>query len=936
EDPNSGEIDRVEYDGGTAFPDPTGASMSLISPALDNNVGANWCTASTSFGAGDFGTPGGANDCPGSVQPGVVIVNEIMNNPSAVGDNEGEWFEVYNTTTGDIDLNGWTIADNDGDSHLIANNGPLNVPAGGFLVLGRNADSATNGGVSVDYEYSGINLANGDDEVVLFDSTLNEVNRVEYDGGPAFPDPNGASMSLEDPALDNSVGANWCEAVTPFGDGDLGTPGSENICTLPAVPLTIMEIQGEAQVSPHLGQTVLTNGVITVVRSISFYMQDPNGDGNDATSDGILVFTGFEHSFAVGDLVEVEGNVSEFYPGGFGSGNLSTTEISNPTINLLSSGNSITPTVIGNGGRIPPNMVIEDDASGDVETQADFDPDDDGIDFYESLEGMYVQVNNAQVVGTDRFGELTVVGDNGANATILSPRGGVVIRPGDFNPERIIIDDTLILDEPDAAVGDMFAEVVGVMDYSFGNFKLFNSEPLVWIENNLPKETTTIEGSGSNVTIATFNVFNLNPGDPQAKFDELADQVVNRLNAPDVIGVQEIQDNSGPINDGVVAADQTYGLLIAAISAAGGPTYEYREVTPEDLQDGGAPGANIRVGFLFRPDRVSFIDRPGGDATTSTAPILSTDGVELTFSPGRIDPTNSAFTDSRKPIAGEFVFNNGQKVFVVVGHFNSKGGDDPLFGRVQPPTFGSEIQRHQQAAVVNSFVQDILALDPNSIVAVVGDLNDFQFSGPIQTLKGTELTNLIDTLPENEQYTYIFDGNSQVLDHILVSNNVVDKVNQVDIVHANAEYDQDLRATDHDPVVAELDLNLPPVCETSYPSQASLWPPNHEFVAVDVVVPDPDGDAVTITITSIFQDEAVDARGSGKTAPDGQGVGSPTAEVRSERVGSGNGRVYHINFIADDGQGHSCSGVVNVGVPISNDGSPAVDDGALFDSTIAP
>ncbi len=237
------EIDRVEYDGGPIFPDPTGASMALIDPALDNNMGINWCTSSTPFGDGDLGTPGAANDCP--LPAPELVIHEIMNNPSAVGDGDGEWFEIYNPTGSAIDIDGWTIEDNDFDSHLINNGGPLPVPAGGFVVLGNNADSASNGGVSVDYEYSGFFLSNSADEVVLLDTVLVEVDRVEYDGGPVFPDPTGASMALVDPALDNNDGTNWCTSTTPFGDGDLGTPGLANDCLNPYFPLVINEIHAD-------------------------------------------------------------------------------------------------------------------------------------------------------------------------------------------------------------------------------------------------------------------------------------------------------------------------------------------------------------------------------------------------------------------------------------------------------------------------------------------------------------------------------------------------------------------------------------------------------------------------------------------------------------------------------------------------------------------
>jgi len=130
--------------------------------------------------------------------------------------------------------------------------------------------------------------------------------------------------------------------------------------------------------------------------------------------------------------------------------------------------------------------------------------------------------------------------------------------------------------------------------------------------------------------------------------------------------------------------------------------------------------------------------------------------------------------------------------------------------------------------------------------------------------------------------------------------------------------------------------NEPPVCTGAYASVDTIWPPNHKFIAVDVLgVTDPDGDPVTITVDSIYQDEPVDDTGDGAFAPDGVGVGTATAEVRAERDGAGNGRFYHIGFTADDGNGGTCTGEVLVGVPKSQgkDGAP-VDDGALYDSTV--
>lgn len=131
--------------------------------------------------------------------------------------------------------------------------------------------------------------------------------------------------------------------------------------------------------------------------------------------------------------------------------------------------------------------------------------------------------------------------------------------------------------------------------------------------------------------------------------------------------------------------------------------------------------------------------------------------------------------------------------------------------------------------------------------------------------------------------------------------------------------------------------NRPPVCTSAAPSSSLSWPPNHDLVKVSVLgITDPDGDPVTTTVTRITQDEPVSGQGSGDTSPDGAGVGTPTASIRSERAGSGDGRVYEISFRADDGKGGSCSGGVRVGVPHSQNGAAPVDSGQRFNSTASP
>ena len=131
--------------------------------------------------------------------------------------------------------------------------------------------------------------------------------------------------------------------------------------------------------------------------------------------------------------------------------------------------------------------------------------------------------------------------------------------------------------------------------------------------------------------------------------------------------------------------------------------------------------------FLFNPERVSFTERAAGDAVTATGVVKENGKAALTHSPGRIDPANPAWADSRKPLAGEFVFR-GKTVFVIANHFGSKGGDEGLTSHHQPPVRSSEAKRLLQAQAVNGFVKEILAADKNADVLVLGDINDFEFS----------------------------------------------------------------------------------------------------------------------------------------------------------------------------------------------------------------
>ena len=160
----------------------------------------------------------------GDPSPNNIVITEVMVNPAAVSDSYGEWFEIYNNDTISIDLAGWRIADSEDDLHELQTVSiEFYIIPGDYLVLGRNADSAENGGYNADYEYWGFQLSNSSDEIFLIDDEGRIVDEIEYTS--SFPFSSGASMYLRNVEFDNAVDTSWAMSETPFGDGDYGTPG---------------------------------------------------------------------------------------------------------------------------------------------------------------------------------------------------------------------------------------------------------------------------------------------------------------------------------------------------------------------------------------------------------------------------------------------------------------------------------------------------------------------------------------------------------------------------------------------------------------------------------------------------------------------------------------------------------------------------------------
>ncbi len=454
---------------------------------------------------------------------------------------------------------------------------------------------------------------------------------------------------------------------------------------------------------------------------------------------------------------------------------------------VLSTGNALpAATLIGAGGVLPPSDVFDDDQF------LVYDPENDAADFYESLEGMRVTIDAPLVTSpTNEFGETYVVASGGVGATGVNSRGGITIAGNDnnfddYNPERLQLDDDSGLFAgyaPNYTQGDRLSNVTGIISYNFQSYEVLVTEAVTVTTDvgALPREITTLQGTDNRLSIATYNVENLDPGDN--KFDILAGDIVFNLRAPDIISLEEIQDADGAGGGSDLSGYVTAQGLIDAIKAIGGPNYVYIEVTPGAANStGGEPGGNIRNGFLYNADRVDYVD---GSAVAV---------------PG------TAFNGSRAPLAAQFVFN-GETITAISVHSTSRGGSDPLFGANQPLANAGEAARIAQSTAIKAYITNLLSSDPNAYVAVLGDFNAFYFEESLELIENGVITNLYRTIPEEERYSYVFEGNAQGLDHILVTNNLLTGA-LFDAVHINSEQpDTPARGTDHDPLVATLLLN---------------------------------------------------------------------------------------------------------------------------------
>lgn len=553
---------------------------------------------------------------------------------------------------------------------------------------------------------------------------------------------------------------------------------------------TISDIQGASHTSPYAGLLVNdVEGIVTfVIDSSNFIMQESTVfDGVKSTA---IKVNKSAHGLAAGDAVKVIGNVTEVG----GNSRLKDTQISAKSIEKT--GTEAIPEMLVIGEDLfPPNKIIDNDSF------AIFDPQEDGIDFWESIEYMSVSFPDARVIGPIYNNDSPIVVPETTNNK-FNVNGGLNIAADDYNPEKIMLEG---VSGKNYESGDRFNEaLIGFVENFSDGYRLNTNKVFPEVTKaNLQQEVTHLEPVADKLNVAAYNIENFsnntdNTSDEKAA--KIASTFVNNMKSPDIITLVEVQDNDGQTDSGNADASESYLRLINAIKVAGGPAYDWIDVMPINNTVGGAPGGNIRVGYLYNPTRVSLVE--GAKGTGDQANAWTSDG-SLALNPGFVDP--SKFEDTRKPIAAEFEFQE-ERVVVIGAHLNSKGGDDSLWGQTQPPVLGSVPERLKLAQTINDFIDEGLAKDPDVNIVVAGDMNDFEFTPALETLKGGVLTNMVDKAPVEDRFTYYFQGNNQVLDHILVSNNLADKT-AIDLIHINANFTEAQgRASDHDPVLVQIDL----------------------------------------------------------------------------------------------------------------------------------
>ncbi len=533
-------------------------------------------------------------------------------------------------------------------------------------------------------------------------------------------------------------------------------------------------------------------GVVTAVAKKGllrgFWLESERADRSLATSEGVFVDTRGRPSVKAGDRVKVAGRVREIIVPRRWRSALPVTAIEMSDVTVLARGVPLPRARAITLEDSPPPSGARRPLKGEL------NPRTSALDFWESLEGMRVTLDMVTTIGpTSRHGDVwTLLAEY--ERSPRSQRGVLTASAG----QRILLAGRPFGRKLELwPVGThLHGPLTGIVSYAFGNYRVQLFEPPGTVRSKkLIKQRVRWPRSDAQLAVASYNVLNLGGDAKPDAFKARARHIAISLDGPDIVVLQEIQDNSGKRNDGVEAADITMTKLLRAIEAQGGPRYKYLQIDPQGGQDGGIPGGNIRVAMLYKPGKIKVVK------SRATDPHCGDGRWHLPRNPMRIGAAAKAFADSRKPLVALFSVM-GRSYLVVGVHLKSKHGDDPLAGPNQPPIAHSAPTRQAQAALIGAFVRRAMICESDLRVIVAGDMNDVPGAAPLQPLIEAGLTNLAERLLPRERYSYIYQGRAELLDQIWVSANIpIRDGAKFAVIHVNAEYPYTQRASDHDPVI---------------------------------------------------------------------------------------------------------------------------------------
>lgn len=551
--------------------------------------------------------------------------------------------------------------------------------------------------------------------------------------------------------------------------------------------ISIRDLQGDDYLSAYADQDIVTSGVVTGVLRRGFFIQTPNKEWDGIGSDAVFVFS-TESTVSVGCEVEIHGRC----------------------VNYIKHDTAKPVTQI----RLDRARVIstQSEPIDPIEFTQEFLPtnNDELARLLNSLEGMLITINAGQtfIAPSNPFGDYVLALDaHGTDTSVVRSRDGGALVSGE-NPLRWFPGFRVTNYDHAQRVNvgaTLDSSIIGPLNYRVDAYQLSVNAPFEIKEKVIEGSTSRLQATDGSLTVMTLNCFNLDPHVESAdlvmnpnqdidddwgegRFHSLAKAIVLQANTPDIVALQEIQDNDGAQITDIVDASKTYELLIKAIKQFCDIQYHWVDVPPVVGADGGQPGGNIRNGYLYNPSRVT----------------LDTESVRV------FGESDESFDGSRKPLIAEFIEKKSAKRLAVINvHLASKRHQNSIFAIDEPGVDKKESVRIAQTRCIRREAETVLS--SGTEFYITGDFNDLEHSKSLLECVGDKAVNLVLSLPPEQRYDYNHRGKLQVLMHGIVPKAMAEERAEYDIIHGNeligVEPGQDSdKASDHAYVLARLQL----------------------------------------------------------------------------------------------------------------------------------